>query len=59
MITSIFLLFVAFGVTLAALIYGLGGIFPILVALSIMVIVIRMISQPGDKPEHDLEPVRA
>ena len=43
MITSIFLLFVATGIMLASLIYGVGGIFPILVALSILVILGRLI----------------
>ena len=42
MIASIFLLFVAFGITLAALLYGFGGIFPVLAALSILAVALRM-----------------
>ncbi len=41
MIASVFLLFVAFGVAIAALLYGVGGIFPILVALSLFTLVLR------------------
>ena len=41
MIASVFLLFVAFGVAIAALMYGVGGIFPILVALSLFTLVLR------------------
>lgn len=42
MIASIFLLFFAFGITLASLLYGVGGIFPVLVALSAITIVARL-----------------
>ena len=45
MIASIFLLFLAFGITLASLLYGVGGIFPVLVALSAITIVARLLSQ--------------
>ena len=43
MITSIFLLFVATGIMLASLIYGVGGIFPILVGLSLVVLLGRIL----------------
>ena len=43
MITSIFLLFVATGIMLAALIYGVGGIFPVLVGLSLVVLLGRIL----------------
>ena len=45
MSASIFLLFFAFGITLASLLYGVGGIFPVLVALSAITIVTRLLSQ--------------
>jgi hypothetical protein len=34
MIASIFLLFVAAGITIAAFVYGFGGVFPLLAALT-------------------------
>ena len=43
MIASIFLLFFAFGITLASLLYGVGGIFSVLVALSAITIVARLL----------------
>ena len=45
MIASIFLLFFAFGITLASLMYGGGGVFPVLVALSAITIVTRLLGQ--------------
>ncbi len=45
MIASIFLLFLAFGITLASLLYGVGGVFPVLVALSAITIVARLLSR--------------
>ena len=45
MIASIFLLFFAFGITLASLMYGVGGVFPVLVALSAVTIVARLFAQ--------------
>ncbi len=34
MITSIFILFVAAGITIASFVYGFGGVFPLLAALT-------------------------
>ncbi len=34
MIASLFLLFVAAGITIASFVYGLGGLFPLLAALT-------------------------
>lgn len=34
MIASIFILFVAAGITIATLVYGFGGVFPLLAALT-------------------------
>ena len=53
MITNIFLLFVAFGISIASILSGFGGIFPILVALSAVAIAIRLLSQGADDSEHD------
>lgn len=56
MIASIFLLFVAFGFALASVLFGAGGIFPILVALSIVAVAVRMISQRGAASADDQFP---
>ena len=53
MITSLFLLFVAFGVALASLFYGVGGIFPILVALSLFVVALRLIGGVVLRPDPE------
>lgn len=53
MIASLFLLFVAFGVALASLIYGTGGIFPILVALSLLTIALRLLAGAVSRPDSD------
>ena len=45
MVASIFLLFFAFGIALACLMYGVGGILPVLVAISALIIVVRLLSQ--------------
>ena len=50
MITSIFLLFVATGIMLASLIYGVGGIFPVLVGLSLVVLMGRLLVQREPEP---------
>lgn len=54
MIASIFLLFVAFGISLAALIYGFGGIFPFLVGLSVLAVVVRMASERKNQAAVEL-----
>ena len=53
MIASLFLIFVAFGVALASLLYGVGGIFPILVALSLATVFLRLVFRPADRPAQD------
>lgn len=41
MITSVFLLFVAAGISIAFLVYGFGGLFPLMIVLSLAAIVAR------------------
>ena len=53
MITNIFLLFVAFGISIASILSGFGGIFPILVALSAVAVAIRLLSRGAVDSEHD------
>ena len=53
MITNIFLLFVAFGISIASIFSGFGGIFPILVALSAVAVAIRLLSHSADETEQD------
>ncbi len=53
MITNIFLLFVAFGISIASILSGFGGIFPILVALSAVAVAIKLFSQGADDAETD------
>jgi hypothetical protein len=48
MIASLFLAFVACGVALAAMLYGVGGIFPFLIALSILTVVLRLGGRTSD-----------
>lgn len=57
MITNIFLLFVAFGISIASILSGFGGIFPILVALSAVAVTIRLFSQGEDEADQDQAPV--
>ena len=49
MIASMFLTFVAFGVALAAMLYGVGGIFPFLIALSVLTVVLRFGGRQTDR----------
>ncbi len=54
MIASIFLLFVAAGITIAAFVYGFGGVFPLLAALTTVALFFQcltMINEPEDD-EH-------
>ncbi|MDA8585781.1 hypothetical protein N9L47_05845 [Rhodobacteraceae bacterium] len=53
MITSVFLLFFAFGIALAAIFYGFGGIFPVLVALSVTAVAVKLIAQGPSDADHD------
>jgi len=57
MITNIFLLFVAFGISIASILSGFGGIFPILVALSAVAVAVRLLSQGAHEAEQDQAPV--
>ena len=50
MVVSLFLAFVAFGVALAAMLYGVGGIFPFLIALSLLTVVLRFGGRTADRP---------
>ncbi len=44
MIASLFLLFVAAGITIASMVYGLGGLFPLLAALSTIALLFQCAS---------------
>ena len=44
MIASLFLLFVAAGITIASMVYGLGGLFPLLAALSTVTLFFQCVS---------------
>lgn len=44
MIASIFLLFVAAGITIAAFVYGFGGVFPLLAALTTVALLFQCVS---------------
>lgn len=44
MIASLFLLFVAAGITIASMVYGLGGLFPLLAALSTVALFFQCVS---------------
>ncbi len=42
MVTSLFLMFVAAGILIAAIAYGFGGIFPILAAISLFTVMAKL-----------------
>ena len=43
MIASIFVFFVAAGITLASFVYGFGGVFPLLAALTMLAFAIQSV----------------
>lgn len=55
MIASLFLIFVALGVAFASLLYGVGGIFPLLVALSLATVFLRVVFGAADRPAEDAQ----
>jgi hypothetical protein len=53
MIASIFVLFVAAGITLASFVYGVGGVFPLLAALTMIALGFQSVPRLLQKLENE------
>ncbi|MEO0829954.1 MAG: hypothetical protein AAFY03_05785 [Pseudomonadota bacterium] len=54
MIASIFVLFVAAGITIATLVYGFGGVFPLLAALTTIALFFQCAAVVARKREAEV-----